>query len=110
MAIRGRTVKRTLSKTRKVGGAKKSKSARKAKRSPAKKVRRSAAKKVRRSAAKKVRRSKSAKKARKTKSKRARSPYNQFMADELPKYKKAHPSVEHKKAFAAVAKMWSARK
>lgn len=37
---------------------------------------------------------------------RAPSPYNKFMKEELPKYKKAHPNVDHQKAFAAVAKQW----
>ena len=35
------------------------------------------------------------------------SPYNKFMKEELPKYKKAHPSASHAQAFAGVAKQWA---
>lgn len=34
------------------------------------------------------------------------SPYNQFMKDQLPKFKAGHPGVTHKEAFKHVAEMW----
>ena len=37
------------------------------------------------------------------KEKRAASPYNLFMQTELPKVKKANPSLNHKEAFKAAA-------
>lgn len=35
------------------------------------------------------------------------SPYNKFMKEEIPKYKKAHPSASHAQTFAHVAKQWA---
>ncbi|TGA99051.1 HMG-box domain-containing protein [Streptomyces sp. MZ04] len=34
------------------------------------------------------------------------SPYNQFMKDQLPKFKAAHPGVTHRESFKKVAEMW----
>lgn len=46
-----------------------------------------------------------------TKSKESEKPkaltaYQLFMKKELPKFKKSHPSMDHREAFSAVAKMW----
>ncbi|KAJ1961085.1 hypothetical protein GGI12_003444 [Dipsacomyces acuminosporus] len=38
--------------------------------------------------------------------KKKTSPYNQFMKDQLPKFKAGHPGVTHKEAFKKVAEMW----
>ncbi|KAF9574565.1 hypothetical protein EC968_006178 [Mortierella alpina] len=38
--------------------------------------------------------------------KRKMSAYNSYMKEELPKYKAAHPGVEHKEAFKQVASKW----
>jgi hypothetical protein len=35
------------------------------------------------------------------------SPYNQYMKDNLTKYKRNHPNLDHKAAFTAVAGMWA---
>ncbi|MFJ8387833.1 hypothetical protein ACIQ9Q_25650 [Streptomyces sp. NPDC094438] len=35
------------------------------------------------------------------------SAYNQFLKDELPRYKAKKPRVQHKDAFRAVAQQWS---
>ncbi|KAF9924161.1 hypothetical protein FBU30_005829 [Linnemannia zychae] len=39
-------------------------------------------------------------------SKRLPTAYNLYIKNELPKYKAAHPNVEHKKAFKQVAYLW----
>ena len=48
--------------------------------------------------------------AKKDKKPKAPSAYNLFMKKELPAFKKANPKLDHKAAFAAVAKKWSAKK
>ncbi|KAG0288452.1 hypothetical protein BGZ96_007796 [Linnemannia gamsii] len=41
-----------------------------------------------------------------SRSKRQPTAYNLYIKDELPKYKAAHPNVEHKEAFRQVAYLW----
>ncbi|KAK3826858.1 MAG: hypothetical protein JOS17DRAFT_792115 [Linnemannia elongata] len=38
--------------------------------------------------------------------KRQPTAYNLYIKEELPKYKAAHPNVEHKEAFRQVAYLW----
>lgn len=42
-----------------------------------------------------------------TKEKRAASPYNIFIKSEVPKVKKANPSLSHKDAFKVAAQNWA---
>ncbi|KAG0288204.1 hypothetical protein BGZ97_006884 [Linnemannia gamsii] len=41
-----------------------------------------------------------------SRSKRQPTAYNLYIKDGLPKYKAAHPNVEHKEAFRQVAYLW----
>ncbi len=49
-------------------------------------------------------------KAKKGGKKRKPSKYNLFMKNELPKYKKAHPTATHQQAFKAIAASWTKNK
>ena len=46
----------------------------------------------------------------KTKKTRKPSPYNDFVGNFIPKYKKDNPDASHKKAFSEAVKAWNEKK